>query len=236
MTVVLQQLSHDMAGCAAGREATIRARCPECEFSACVECVGGGVQCHCLASSFGVALCDLEPGYDSKYTGPFKSQAQREMEAELCKTGAACIERCCGPGCGKVLAVGEAKLCTRCCSVVYCSVGCQKAAWSSGHKAACKAFLPAAQWPYISAALHEYREMWGRFPAPKLTDDQRAADAARAESRRPPRGAVATPRRGSVGDPRLRFDAVGDHRWHHAPLGQRGAHRGVGGAPCAAQS
>ena len=131
------------------------------------------MQCHCLASSFGVALCDLEPGYDSKYTGPFKSQAQREMEAELCKTGAACIERCCGPGCGKVLAVGEAKLCTRCCSVVYCSVGCQKAAWSSGHKAACKAFLPAAQWPYISAALHEYREMWGRFPAPKLTDDQR---------------------------------------------------------------
>ena len=120
--------------------------CEDCGWSVCDDCSLServGV-CRCLHSDMGNAYADMDgPKWymgagaaGERYTGPFKCAAQREMEATLLMdraTGGKCLTACCYHECGKPLAPEQAKLCTRCRSAIYCSVECQKAAWTSPH-------------------------------------------------------------------------------------------------------
>ena len=119
-----------------------------------------------------------------RYAGPFKSRAQREMEADLMlrrEPGhAAHLTECCYARCGKSLMPAEALLCTRCRSVIYCCAECQRADWAPAgrHRKRCGDFLPGERWPYTSRDFRAYVEHWGRLPTARPTPAERASDEA----------------------------------------------------------
>ena len=96
-----------------------------------------------LYSDMGSAYADMQgpaphmgANGGARYVGPFKCEAQRDMEATLMRdriTGGQCLTRCCERACGAPLLPAEAKLCTRCRSAIYCSAACQRAAWVTPH-------------------------------------------------------------------------------------------------------
>ena len=171
--------------------------CEDCGWRVCDDCAVDKTRgpCRCLNSDMGYAYCDMEgprhhmgANRGERYPGPFKCQAQRELEAQLMTdrvSGGRCLTACCFFACRKPLTPAQSKLCTRCRSVVYCSVECQRAAWTTPdgprgtHKAACGAYLSPERWPFLSRDFKAYHEHWGRFPTAKLTPAQRAADEER---------------------------------------------------------
>mmetsp|Transcript_20795 Transcript_20795/g.53055 ORF Transcript_20795/g.53055 Transcript_20795/m.53055 type:complete len:339 (+) Transcript_20795:1-1017(+) len=166
--------------------------CMDCGWRLCGSCASseGRAPCRCMNSEMGVAYCDfdgLKPWMGSsggaRYSGPFKCRAQREMEYELMNDrigGGRCLTACCFSECRKPLSAAESKLCTRCRSVVYCSLDCQRAAWTATngtrgpHKEACSNYLSPECWPYISREFRAYYEHWQRYPTAKPTIAQRA--------------------------------------------------------------
>lgn len=172
-------------------------QCADCGWGVCEVCAGDPVKstCRCPASNMGTAYADMQGPQShmgeaggARYTGPFKCEAQRKMERRLMLLRAdghkPYLTECCAGDCGKTLMPTEAKLCSRCRSVVYCSPECQAKAWITphgghgAHKESCGAYLPPDAWPYISRLCLEYREHWGRYPTAKLTAEQHANDAA----------------------------------------------------------
>ena len=172
--------------------------CEDCGWSVCEDCSCNerlGV-CKCVNSNMGNAYCDMEgPKWymgsngGARYTGPFKCNAQINAEAQLMMdrcSGGAWLTECSFHECGKVLSPESAKLCTRCRSAIYCSVACQRAAWSAPHgvhgthKQQCGVYLPPEDMPYISRDFLAYHEHWGRYPTAKPTAAQRTADEERA--------------------------------------------------------
>ena len=136
----IQQLLHERFGSSEGLET-----CEDCNWTVCESCVQdpASAQCRCSYSNLGRAYADMAgaPGRHmgarggKSYMGPFKCAAQREMESKLMlrrEPGhAPFLDQCCYAKCGKVLGNDEAKVCSRCRSVVYCSQECQTSAWTT---------------------------------------------------------------------------------------------------------
>jgi hypothetical protein len=207
--------------------------CEDCGWSVCEDCSVNQSRgpCRCLNSDMGNAYVDMDgPKWymgsngGARYSGPFKCAAQREMEAQLMMdhiAGGKCLTECCFSECRKELGHAESKLCTRCRSAIYCSVQCQKAAWTTPygvhgtHKQQCGAHLPPEKWPYISRDFKAYHEHWGRYPTAKPSAAQHAAAEALAEGTNRP------------------LDA--DEHFRRAYLGERDALLAQAGLPTAAE-
>ena len=199
--------------------------CEDCGFELCEECylsATAAAACKCINSCMGQAYCDMDGPKawmgardGPRYSGPFKCAAQRAMEAQLLNDphGGAWLSECSFAGCRKPLTPEAAKLCTRCRSVIYCSLACQKAAWSSiqhgAHKEMCGPYLPPDAWPYVSRALRAYHDHWGRFPSARPTAAQRAEG-----------GGVAPARADKVADDEA---AAADEAYRRAYLQERDA-------------
>ena len=175
--------------------------CEDCGWSVCESCSCDEHrgQCKCLNSDMGNAYADMDgpkacmgSNGGPRYLGPFKCAAQRDMESKLMMdqlTGGKCLSECCFSRCGKALSPAQSKLCTRCRSAIYCSVECQRAAWTTpngvigAHKGECASYLPPESWPYISRDFRAYFEHWGRYPTAKPTAAEHAAAEILAEAR-----------------------------------------------------
>lgn len=106
------------------------------------------------------------------YLGPFKCAAQREMEESALVRGAVAAQ-CAHAGCAMPMREMEGavlKACTRCRSVRYCSVACQKAAWAA-HKPECGEYLPPPKWNYPAGKdLQSYFDRHGHYPGAPAGD------------------------------------------------------------------